>query len=177
IYRIAPKQGAEQPRGTAPRDAGPEQWVAQLDSESYHLRTDAQTALERQGPKGVAAVQEALGKKRLGVPGRLHAVWLLARAGGPDAIKALLELARTDADSRVQAQAVRAIADLADPVLVRHRLDAGRGDAELAGRLAALAADRDPRVLLEVIIALGRLRWSELPAWLRKHLDRPDAAL
>src|SRR5439155_14564303 len=64
-----------------------------------------------------------------------------------------------------------------DPVLVRHRLDAGRGDAALAERLAAFAAGRDPRVQLEAAIALGRLRWPDAPAWLRKNLKPPDPAL
>ena len=73
-------------------------------------------------------------------------MWILAHLGGPAAIDELVELARSDPDPRVQAQAVRAVADLADPVLTRHRLAGGPGDAELAARLAALADGRDPRV-------------------------------
>jgi putative heme-binding domain-containing protein len=88
-----------------------------------------------------------------------------------------MEIARKDPDARVQAQAVRAIADLSDPVFVRHRLDTGRGDADLAARLAALPSNREPLVQLEVVLALGRLRWAEAPRWLRKTLTKPDAAL
>jgi putative heme-binding domain-containing protein len=79
----------------------------------------------------------------------------------------------------VRAQAVRAIADLADPVLAQHRLDAGRGDAVLAARLAALAGkDQDSRVMLEVVIALGRLRWPGIANWLRHSLStEADAAV
>ena len=80
---------------------------------------------------------------------------------GDKAIEPLLAIAESDPEPSVRAQAVRAIADLADPVLVRHRLDAGPGDAELAARLAALGNGQDRRVELEVIIALGRLRWAE----------------
>ena len=69
------------------------------------------------------------------------------------------------------------MADLADPVLLRHRLDAGPGDAELAARLAQLAPDRDPRVVREVVIAVGRLGWSGAPNWLHSILKDPDAAL
>src|SRR5262249_2502384 len=83
----------------------------------------------------------------------------------------------TDSDVAVQAQAVRAIADLADPVLVRHRLDAASGDAELAARLAALAPGRDPPGVLEAGLALGRLRWAAAPAWLRQPLPTADPAL
>ena len=49
--------------------------------------------------------------------------------------------------------------------------------AELAARLAALDDGQDRRVGLEIIIALGRLRWAGTADWLRNHLTRPDAAL
>jgi putative heme-binding domain-containing protein len=62
-------------------------------------------------------------------------------------------------------------------VLTRHKLDAGPGDANLAVRLAGLAKDQDSRVLLEIVIALGRLRWADAPDWLRQNLKKPDAAL
>jgi hypothetical protein len=67
---------------------------------------------------------------------------------------------------------VRAVADLVDPVLVEHRIEADRGDAEMARRLAALGRGQDPRVLLEIAIALGRLRWSEAPRWIAGNLTR-----
>ena len=43
-------------------------------------------------------------------------------------------IAETDPEPSVRAQAVRAVADVADPVLTKHRLDAGPGDASLAQR-------------------------------------------
>src|SRR5262249_49310263 len=148
-----------------------------LDAESSLERCRAQEALERRGQKGLAEVVAALEPKRLGVRGRLHAVWAVAKVAGPEAAERLFALAQSDPDPRVQAQAVRALADLMDPVLVRHRLDAGPGDPAFAARLAAVAGGRDPRVQLEVILALGRLRWSDAPAWLRRNLKQPDAAL
>jgi putative heme-binding domain-containing protein len=69
------------------------------------------------------------------------------------------------------------VADLADPILTRHRLAAGPGDAGLAERLAALSKGQDRRVLREIVIALGRLRWAGLPEWLRQGLGQPDPAL
>lgn len=176
IYRIAPLKSEPPPRSAAP-DAGLEAWVAQLDSTRHHLRLDAQATIEHHDTHGLAAIRAALAKKRLGVRGRMHAVWILARLGGSAAVAELLSLAQTDPDPRVQAQAVRAVADLSDPVLVKHRLDAEVGDAALAEQLGALATGRDPRVLLEVVIALGRLRWHNAPTWLGKHLVKPDAAL
>jgi putative heme-binding domain-containing protein len=151
--------------------------LAVLDSDSYHQRCLAQQAVERRGRKGLMAVKEALEKKRLGVRARLHAVWLIAKIEGAAGAERLFALAKSDPDPRVQAQAVRALADLTDPVLVQHRLAAAPADAALAERFAALAVGRDPRVLLEGVVALGRLRWPNAPAWLRKNLKPSDGAL
>jgi putative membrane-bound dehydrogenase-like protein len=178
IFRIVATNGKSNATAAAavpPADL--ERAIARLDSESYWERSDAQGFIARAGAQGLTAFRLALEKKRLGVRARLHAVWILANDGGAKSVRELLELAKSDPDARVQAQAVRAIADLSDPVLVRHRLDAGRGDADLAARLAGLPANREPCVQLEVVLALGRLRWPEAPAWLRKTLTKPDAAL
>ncbi len=183
IYRIRATDAAS---GTSDAASGgrkpPEdskdlnRWLPQLDSESGFERIEAQRAIERQGREGIKALEEALDKGRVDVRGRLHAVWIIAHAHGAAAQDRLYHLAKTDPDPRVQAQAVRALADLLDPVLSSHRLDAGAADEE-AARLAALAPGKDPRVLLEVVIAVGRLRWRETPAWLAKTLTKPDPAL
>jgi hypothetical protein len=162
---------------SAPKDAGPDYWLAQLDSASYYERCDAQAALERLGRDGWKALTEELGKKRLGALGRLHAIWALAHLDGRKAIDDLVRIATSDPEASARAQAVRAVADLADPVFTRHKLDAGPGDADLAERLAALGKGQDHRVLLEVFVALGRLRWAGVPDWLRHNLGKPDAAL
>jgi hypothetical protein len=154
-----------------------EDLVARLDSESEWERTRAQEAIERRGKEGAAAVRAALEGKRLGARGRARGVWALARVEGAAAVERLFALAKSDADAGVQVQAIRALADLTDPVLVRHRLDAAPGDAALAERFAALAAGREARVRLEVTLALGRLRWRGAPAWLRKEIDPRDPAL
>jgi HEAT repeat protein len=89
----------------------------------------------------------------------------------------LLPLATADPDPTVRAQAIRAIADVADPILVHDALDAGRGDQELAARLARLAhTDPDGRVQLEVLIALRRLKWSGAPQWLAAMNPRQEPA-
>jgi putative heme-binding domain-containing protein len=167
----APAEGRDAPVAGIDKD------VARLDSESYAERCDAQVRLEHRGREGLGAVREATRGGRLGVRGRLHAVWVLAHPGGSAAIEELVDLARSDPDPRVQAQAIRAVADLADPILTGHRLASGPGDPDLAARLAALAGGRDPRVVLEVTVAVGRLRWPGAPAWLRRTLGHPDPAL
>jgi putative membrane-bound dehydrogenase-like protein len=172
IYRITYAGKEVKPAPSRPPEGLPG-WLAKLDSTSL---ADREEALERLGPDGRAAVRKALKDGQLGLLARLHAVWILARDSGPTAIDDLFNLARSDAEPRVQAQAVRALADLSDPVLVQHRLDAGPGDADVAKRLAGLAP-KDPRGMLEVVVALGRLRWSETPAWLQANLKAPDAAL
>ena len=141
-----------------------------LDSESYLARIEAQTEIERRGRDGLNNLQ----LDRMNVPGQLHAVWVIARAGNS---KTLFEIAESDRDPSVRAQAVRAIADLFDPVIVEHRIEAARGDAKIAKRLSLLGAGQDPRVMFEVTLALGRLRWIEAPEWLRANMGTPDPNL
>jgi putative membrane-bound dehydrogenase-like protein len=174
IYRITHGEGQHPP---VVKGDTMERWLALLASDSYYTRCDAQAALERRGRDAREALTTALAKHQLGTRARLHAIWVLARLGGPMAIEVLLPIARIDAEPAVRAQAVRAIADLVDPVLTRHKLDAGAGDADRARQLAALASGQDPSVLREIVIALGRLRWTGIPEWLQQNLVRPDAAL
>jgi putative membrane-bound dehydrogenase-like protein len=172
IYHIA-AVGAKTP--AAPMGDGLERWIAQLDSESYAERCQAQQEIKRRGAMGREALSDALRKKKVGVRGRLHAVWLLigSQVGTWD----VLDLANSDTEPRVRAQAVRALVDLMDPVLSRHRLDAAPLDAEVTKILADMVSQRDDRVRLELIVALGRCRWAGAPDWLHKHLGTPDAAL
>ena len=134
IYHIAYAGDAKKEAPPLPSDP-----LAMLDSESYFERCDAQAAIERTGEKGLKTLTDALAAGRIGLRGRLHAIWILVHVQGAEAIEPLLAIAESDPEPSVRAQAVRAIADLADPVLARHRLDAGPGDAELAARLAALS--------------------------------------
>jgi putative membrane-bound dehydrogenase-like protein len=106
---------------------------------------------------------------------RLHAVWRLARED--DAVARLFEIASRDPVASVRAQAIRAIADVTDPILVHDRLDGGRGDQELAARLAELSdREDDGRVKLEVLIALRRLKWEDAPHWLASTITRTEPA-
>ena len=153
--------------------------IAALDSPGYFARVAAQRELRRRGAAVLPELKAAMKDCRLGPLGRLHAVWLLAllrNESDPDArsvrVADLLTVAKRDSDPRVRAQAVRALADLTDPVLVKHRLAAGRGDEKLAARLAALVSKtQDPRVDLEVLVALARLRWSGGADWLKSRWD------
>jgi putative heme-binding domain-containing protein len=172
IYRISHGDKSAAAKEIA---AAADDLVGQLDSESYHARRNVQERLQRQEKDGLVAIEDTLGKHRLGVRGRLHAVWLLAKS--PEATEKLIALARSDPEPRVRAQAVRALADIIDPVLVQHRLAASAGEAALAARIAHLAAAAPPCVQLEAIIALGRLSWRDAPAWLSKNLKNPDPAL
>jgi putative membrane-bound dehydrogenase-like protein len=174
IYKVRYIGELEKP--APPSGAGPG-CLQQFNSESYLERCRAQKDLERLGKDAGAVALEGLTRRPLEVRGRLHCIWALAKTDGKDAIEPLFTVARSDPDPRVRAQAVRALADLTDPVLAHHRLDAGPGDAALAARFAALGSGTDRRLQLEVIIALGRLRWPGFPRWLRTHLDPPDPAL
>jgi putative membrane-bound dehydrogenase-like protein len=150
--------------GTAPAR---KQTYPALDSESYYDRWEAQANLERDGKRAA----------NLGPRGRMHALWALAHREGAKAVDELLRIAASDPDSAVRAQAVRAVADLTDPILTEHKLDAGPGDVKRAEQLAALAKGQDSRVMLEIVVALGRLRWTGSADWLRAHVVHPDKAL
>ncbi len=191
IYRISYQSAetkavddANEPPASTPTTPPPstpatiDDWIARLDSPGHHERLAAQLAIEAAGEEGSAALMRAIKQRDVQTIGRLHAVWILAHVRGAAAIDDLFSLARIDEDIRVRVQAIRAIADLTDPVLAQGKLDAGRGDARIAQRLAALRVERDPRLLREVIIALGRLKWTDAPRWIFYHLNtKPDVAV
>jgi putative membrane-bound dehydrogenase-like protein len=106
-----------------------------------------------------------------------RSLWAMALTRGQDSLNDLASLASRDPDARVRAQAIRAIADLFDPILANHRLDAARGDEVVANRLAKFLLDRDSRVKLEAIVALGRLRWPAAPTKIAEELHDPDPVL
>ena len=172
IYRITPDA-----LKILPGLVGYDWMFRRLNSESYSVRCGGQNSILRMGGDGRRDLIEALNGQRVGQRGRMHAVWVLAQFAGSTAIDDLLRMARSDQEPSVRAQAIRAAADLSDPVLISHKLDAGPGDAKLAERLAALAVGEVDRVRLEVVVALGRLQWAGLPNWLRKNIGKPDAAL
>jgi putative membrane-bound dehydrogenase-like protein len=183
IYQIAYVGQDSDPVGKAKDSPKPnddiQQWLARLNAESYFERCEAQLAVQRLERFHREIVMRVIPDARMGVRGRMHGIWALARSRGADpaVIDKLLHMAGTDPEPSVRAQAVRAVADLADPVLIKHKLDAGRGDAKLGERLAALAKGQDPRVVLEIVVALGRLGWADAPNWLRENLGKPDATL
>src|SRR5262249_51811080 len=134
-------------------------------------------AIESEGDIGLRRLKLALADGRIGTRGRLHAIWILVHLLGDRAIERLFPIARSDPEPQVRAQAVRAIAELSDPVLARHGLDAEPGNVDLAGRIAALSDWRDRRLQLEIVVALGRLRWSGAADWLKESRGRFDPAL
>jgi len=177
IYRIthdgAAKNVKPATRGTALADR-----LQQLDSESHAIRLDAQLAMERGGKENLQAVRDALQQKKLSVCGRLHAVWLLHHLGADD--EDLFRLAEDDAEPRVQVQAIRVLADRHDPALGPNPLDPARADPKVAARLAKVPFTRGEHVNRELLIALGRLDWPELPNKLsdpRPFLSKADDAL
>lgn len=146
-----------------------------MQSPRPHERITAQRVLEEHSAEMLPVLKKQLAKGSINVVGRLHAVWLLA--GQDNAVEELFALASHDPAPRVRAQAVRAIGDLTDPVLVEDKINAGRGDHKIAERLAELGENADPRVALEVLIVLRRLRWCQIPDWIAEHLPGEEPAL
>ncbi len=176
IFRVVPKGGSAPGSSNARQHKSPSKPVLfwRLSSKSRLEREAAGAALLRlprkRWRKSLQSVMRA-GKKPTDLAqerARVHGVWLMA-TGGEDALDDLLRLAGEDSSMRVRVQAIRAVADLADPDLVGNRLDSGPGDERVAVRLARLAHSADPAVHCEVIIALGRLRWPGLPEWLKRN--------
>jgi putative membrane-bound dehydrogenase-like protein len=149
-----------------------------LNSESYWVRCETQAAIERREEAAAPSLLALLGG-----PGgeneraRLHAIWALVHIRGEQAIDDLLRIGGSDPAPAVRVQAIRAVADLADPVLASHDLDASAGDAALAARLAEIGKRADRPVQLEIIVALGRLRWPGTAHWLREHVKEFDPPL
>lgn len=167
IYRIRHGQ-EEEPAApfTETKDRTLDGWITALNSKSYYARGEAQAALEALGPRGLEALDSAIKAGNLDVMGRLHAVWIVALTAGPDGLPRLLDFAENDAEPRVRAQAIRAIADVA-------AFSSSEIHLRLAESLAALARPgQDPRVVLEIVIALGRLQWPGLPGWMAENLER-----
>lgn len=155
-------------------------WIERLNSESSYERLEAQLAIEKLGRTDATATVELLRKANLGERGWLHGVWILAHLQGTQATDELFKLARDSHSTRLKTQAVRALADLHDPVLVEHRLDTGNSSQRIAWFIAALADKNDGPGMLDVVIAIGRLKWNSTPHWMSLHLTRnwltPDIA-
>ena len=110
-----------------------------FDSESYYDRWEAQAALIRQ-PNAAVFAETANGFPET-ANGWMHLLWATANLKPPNNIDNLLDLAGRIRDTNVRAQAIRVVADLSDPVLVKHKLEAGAGDADLAKKLAGIACN------------------------------------
>lgn len=176
IYRIS-HESAKKPetKGTVDVSEVSVDLVRHLNAPGYHSRVMVQQFLDQFGEKAVPVIASAWGD--LGPPAKMHAVWLIARNARKDGLHRLLSLAESEADARVQRQIIRAIGDLADPVLTEHSLEEGRGDPDTGEAVAKLGEGADPRVLLEVLIVLRRLKWEKSPQWIAKHLTAADPAL
>ncbi len=148
---------------------------------SYVERVAMQERFEREFGKSRFQALDLVKHPIVDVRFGLHMVWVLAHVDGPKAIDDLFDLANRNLDVRLRVQAIRALTDLVDPVLVKHRLDAGPGDVKIAERLSKIAGEKvnesDPALLREITVALGRLRWPGSPAWLQTNLTEPDATL
>lgn len=186
IYRISyvgdnahvPTSKGGKPTKQKPHTPTLDNWIVRLNSPSHHTRLEAQLAIEHAGEDGCNRLIQAITRGDVDHTGRLHAIWIIARTQGTATIDTLFDFARVDHSIPVRIQAIRAIADLMDPILVKDTLNAGRGNTTISKRLAELQVERDPRLLREVAIALGRLKWVGAPRWLSLHINsKPDTAI
>lgn len=179
IYRISclETDGGRVETATQASELDTASLIRQLDADSLHQRTAAQLELQKRGTTAVSEVVTALENNQLAPRARMHALWILALTADGTVPHILLDLAESDSDARVQSQAIRAIGDLTDPILKDNRLESRAGDHRLAGRIAKIAEQADPRVVLEAIIVMRRLHWPATPEWLVSHWSAQDPAL
>ena len=131
-----------------PTSKTPQQLPRRLDSPSAHVRVAAQ--LE------IAKSDAEIDFDKLGVRGRVHAVWLMA-----DDAEKLLVVAKNDTEPAVRLQAVRALGDL----------------GQVAGLAEVGRMETDAGVLRAIMIALGRAHWDGLADWIQSTISEPDFAL
>ena len=108
----------------------------------------------------------------------MHGVWILAHLQSTQATDELFQLARASHFTKLKTQAIRVLTDLHDPVLVEHRLDTGNSNQRIAWFIAALMDKNDGIGMLDVVIAIGRLKWNSTPHWMSLKLAwlTPDNA-
>ena len=169
IYRISYVDSNSQP---------PKKDKSRPETESYRVLLELQQVALRDGQRSVPTIRKSLEmfRNKFAFECKVF-MWTLVELEQAKAIETLFDIAERDFDSGVQVQAIRAIADLTDPVLVKHKLDARQGDAKIAERLAKMARTNNPAAMLEIVVALGRLRWADSPSWLQKTLTKPDGTL
>ncbi|MDA1232332.1 MAG: HEAT repeat domain-containing protein, partial [Planctomycetota bacterium] len=177
IYRVSYAELAAGDSKTASSDSDTAILIKQLDAASYHQRVASQLEIQRRGATAAAAVVSALEAGQVKLYGRLHAVWIIAQQAQGAVPEVLFHLAEADSDVRVQAQAIRAIGDLADPILIKNRTNSGRGDDKIVKRIAQIAVSADPRIVVEALIVMRRLQWVTAPEWIAEHLSAEDPAI
>lgn len=143
VYAVSPKSpAAASPR--IPLDSAPAKLIEGLASPSYGERIAIQAELVRRGRDVLPVVVSAL--HRPDVPARVgrHLVWVVDQiAGGtPEASVPLIEALRSPV-AEVRAQAARALGLRRVPIAV--------------DGLLPLAESGDPEVMLQALIALGRI--------------------
>jgi putative membrane-bound dehydrogenase-like protein len=189
LYRISAsdagdRSATDRPSRSALRAMSDEVLLKQLDAPGYQARYRAQREASRRGAPLRRVLENVRQAGTLGDRARRHAVWLLA--AGDDPTDTLFDIARHDPLPAVRQQAVRALADLHDPILAQGRLDAGGGEVPdgLPERLASVAFEEGATFPLRraVVVAIGRLRWNDTPIWLwenqlRLGVEYGDTAL
>lgn len=143
LYRVRYKNTPRAPKFDLARETD-DQLIARLSSPNVYFRDTAQRLLtERAAPELRHKLEKAVLDESLGRKARMHALWALVGGGPLDAAFHQKLLAHADAGYR--AWGVRAAGN------------AGKVDAAVCDRVAALAADRSPDVRLQVAIAARKI--------------------
>lgn len=193
IYRVSyagPGSPSQQPPAPHFNCLRREELLVALNSASHFKRVGAQLELQqrrRKNPPDTAEgeietatyeLRALRSRGELNARARMHGLWSIVDSAQQHALDGLFWLTEHDPSIAVRVQALRAIGDVTDPVLMKDRLDAGPGDAKIASRVADIARkSKDARVQLEALIIFGRLRWSGVAQWIAANLMSDEPAL
>jgi putative membrane-bound dehydrogenase-like protein len=154
LYRIVHEEtGRPEPTRLAESDAA--ELVERLTDPNIHLRQTAQRLLAERNCAGVVEDLEAMAvNAEMAQNHRLHAIWSLL--AGEALTKQLVAQLLADEDAVVRAWGVRAAGNRFSD------------QTKVGQQLADLADDSDPRVQLQVAIAMGKFASLDpLPVWMR----------
>jgi len=146
IWRLTHDDFKPGPQPQMENEKSPE-LVKHLDHPNGWWRDTAQKLLVLRGDKSVAPALKTMATKNENHFARIHAIWTLEGLGALE--PTLLREKFSDTHPQVRVAAIRSSESLFK-----------KGDASLLGNIERLAKDKDPNVVVQVMLTGNYLKWS-----------------